>query len=528
MLNRCQNCGGLLHYDIKNACLKCESCDSQFEADKYDDRTEADEQLGNNEIEMNVFTCPNCGGEISTNEKEAVEYCLYCGSFVTLDSQVQTVKRPDYILPFQKTVEDCKAEYKRKLRTRLYAPKEFRDEKFLDGFKGIYIPFWDYEYSYGPKVEFKSVYVTRKGDYVYKQEYDINCDVEGSLDGICYDATSSLDDEISERIVPFDNDKLKPFNSSYMFGFYADTADVSQKVYKKDADEVAQNAMWDDVTSKINLDIEKGLPRKPDDDDFNRKFNVKSKSRLSMLPVWFLTWRNKDRVAYSVMNGDNGDLYAEIPVDIKKFLLISLITAVPIFFLMNILVTVGASDMLMTAVILSTVMLILYSVELDRIIGRLWHIEDKGYLFNDKEAKKRADMRNENLLLILLDMLSGFKVAAVLIVVVGYFILFLFSPFIALIVAVVLPIYALYRIIKASKALADKTVWRDIAGALISLVISLIMLFLDPARDIIYYSMAVLCLLGDALTAIFLLRRYNDLITRPLPHFFDRKAGGDK
>ena len=41
-------------------------------------------------------------------------------------------------------------------------------------------------------------------------------------------------------------------------------------------------------------------------------------AKLAMLPVWFLTYKNKKRVFYSVINGFTGKMFAGIPVDVKK------------------------------------------------------------------------------------------------------------------------------------------------------------------------------------------------------------------
>ena len=57
----CRNCGGELRFDIPSQKLKCSHCDGVFDPDSYDRDlfAEADK------FEVNVFRCPNCGGEIS-------------------------------------------------------------------------------------------------------------------------------------------------------------------------------------------------------------------------------------------------------------------------------------------------------------------------------------------------------------------------------------------------------------------------------------------------------------------------------
>ncbi len=64
--------------------------------------------------------------------------------------------------------------------------------------------------------------------------------------------------------------------------------------------------------------------------------NTECKEAASaMLPVWFLSYRNKDRVAYATVNGQTGKVAADIPVDRRKFLLGSFLLAIPVFLLLN-------------------------------------------------------------------------------------------------------------------------------------------------------------------------------------------------
>lgn len=534
MLNRCANCGGLLNYDIPTEQLKCENCDSLFNPEEYEEETAARENPDGPEYSVSVFTCPNCGGQISSNESEAIEYCLYCGSFVTLTSQVESVKKPQFILPFCKTKDDCVKSYKKMIGRKLYAPREFKDEKFISGFKGIYIPFWDYGYSYGPDVNLEGVTETRKGDYIYKQHYSINVQAEGELDGIYYDASSSFDDEISSRITPFDTKKLKPFKSSYMFGFYGDTADIPANTYNDQAAEVARTEIWKEVARKPEVD-EKN-PKLLFGKEFDQTFHVKEKKQLSMLPVWFLTWRNKGRVAYSVVNGESGAIYSEVPVDVKRYLLFSLIFAIPIFMFLN-LWTFNASNMLTISVVLSLLMLIMYSSQLDKIVRKQFHFDDKGYLLKHKESKKEAAQIKENIFAKILSEIRdsikdgllqdlGFGgIALVLILLVALSTFVIWGLLIVVAVAIV---YYLIRLGKNAKFLKDGSVWGDVIGTIISLILGSFMLIADPAGDELYYIAAIICALGVGLTAIFTMKRYNNLVTRPLPHFFDRKKGGEE
>lgn len=526
--NKCPNCGGLVNFDISKGQLKCESCDSLFLPEKYESMTGAKEYAENAAYSMSIFTCPNCGGSIASNEMEAVEYCLYCGSFVTLESQIENVRKPDYILPFTKTKEECKKAYAKMISRKLYAPKEFRDPDFMESFKGIYIPYWTYDFECGPDVELDGESESRDGDYLVKQNYSIKCNIDASVEGICYDASSSFDDDISGRLIPFDDEKLVPFKAPYMFGFFADTADISEDVYLEDASEFARDEIWDRVVT--DPQVTEGHPVRPSDKKFDSTFKMKSNTYLSMIPIWFLTWRKKDRVAYSVMNGDNGEMYAEIPVDIKRYLLFSLLLAFPIFAVLN-LTTFSAASMLKISMVLALMMVFLYTFQLDRIVRKVLHVDDKGYTSVHEDEEEIASKVSDNFVVTLVKCIgSCIKPTGFWGIIIGAIVLFAALEYVIIggaLLIVVAIVYIFFRIGKNRRLLQDHTVWLDVLGSLISLVLSAIMLIADPAGDEFYYFAAIVCIVGVGLSAAMSMRRYNELATRPLPRFFEREAGGE-
>lgn len=56
--------------------------------------------------------------------------------------QNQSRKSTNYIIPFQKTKEQCKEAYARRMKHSIFAPKELRDPSYIDSFRGIYMPYW--------------------------------------------------------------------------------------------------------------------------------------------------------------------------------------------------------------------------------------------------------------------------------------------------------------------------------------------------------------------------------------------------
>ena len=66
----------------------------------------------------------------------------------------------------------------------------------------------------------------------------------------------------------------------------------------------------------------------------------------AMFPVWFMAYKNNNRVAYATVNGQTGKVVADLPVDVPKYLGASAILTIPIFLLLNRFFTVIPSVLL--------------------------------------------------------------------------------------------------------------------------------------------------------------------------------------
>ena len=135
----CPNCSGNLSFDIASQKLMCDYCKTQLDPYEYEKTQDAEE---NDVFGVQVFTCPQCGGEIMTTNVTAAGFCTYCGASTILDSRMKQEKRPAHIIPFSRTKEDCQKAYASHVKRALFAPREFRDPEYLDRFRGIYIPYW--------------------------------------------------------------------------------------------------------------------------------------------------------------------------------------------------------------------------------------------------------------------------------------------------------------------------------------------------------------------------------------------------
>ena len=545
----CPNCSGNLRFDIASQQLKCDYCETLLDPYEYQKTQDAEQS---DVFGVTVFTCPQCGGEIMTTNVTAAGFCTYCGASTILDSRMSEEKRPAHIIPFTRTKEDCRKAYSSLVRKALFAPREFRDPAYLDRFRGIYMPYWVYNYRMNGDLSLKGTKEYRRGDYKITEHYNMTGQVNAVYNGLTHDASSSFDDTVAAAIAPFEAQKMKPFTPSFLCGFYADAPDVESDIY----DEDVREAICGDSLERLS-----GVPEYrengvslPDKDDFRQKlpsYGISlrpEETACAYLPVWFLTYRKDDRVAYAVMNGSTGKITADLPIDERKYLLGSLLLAVPFFALLAFFFTMTGQMVLLMSSVLAVISLILYTAEISAISDKESHAGDKGFTFKGEKilpGKDNSDQNNNKKpdpgqMKKLPKRVKDVLVIAVIVIIYGIVGLrpsidyitgngrITFYTIYAIVSTLVLigVLYFTYEL--AETKTAKKHLPLHIAGSVLSVIAAAGILVWNPVSDLWFYGGSILAAAGIFLTFTGIIKKYNVLATRPLPTFYDRKGGNDR
>lgn len=526
----CPNCGGNLKFDIPSQQLACGACDSHFSPYAFESKTSDAEE--STFYETTVFTCPQCGGEITSTDVSAAEFCSFCGASTILFSRISNESRPKYIIPFQRTKEDCKKAYAALMKKAIFAPKEYRDPKKIDSFRGIYMPYWAFYITQKGPITLNGETSYRRGDYIIKDHYHMQAKIDAYYKGLSFDASSSFSDNISEAIAPYEVRTMKQFSPAFLSGFYADTSDVDASVYMDDANTIACEQSYKVIKSQP---VFQKIAIKSDEDATHLNTRLES-ADLSMFPVWFMSYRNGDRIAYATVNGQTGKAAADIPVDIKKYLLGSLILAVPIFLLLNLFTTLKPSTLLAFVAVFSIITMLIMAIEASKIMQQESYADDKGYLtaqgqYNPAEmtAQKKAAAKKKQKPTIGAKLSMLVPIVYIVLLVLYFGITILkdsldnMNPlwFVCPIFALIFGIIALINIshTKTRKGLVS------ILLDFVFLTIASGVAFIQPVYDFIYYAAAILLLIGIFLSLKEIMDQYNLLATRPLPQF--KRTGGD-
>lgn len=518
MALKCKSCGGRVTYDIETKKLICEFCDSSFALNQYHMKNDAEvSSEETDDGQMEIFTCKSCGATLSAPKEQIVSYCSYCGSESMEFTKIATKDRIAGIVPFTLSKDEVRKKYKAELERKVFLPKEFLDEEFLSEFRGIYIPYWQ------TKVDVSSEQFSLKGTksytaggYDYHEEYAIDAIVNGTVAGGYYDASMEFDDTVAAQIAPF---TAKPvnFHEGYLAGFYADTVTSNMENYQ----EIAKDRAYDYISDRISKKVQNVKIQTQDIRKHVQAVN-EPESKVNLYPVWFLTWRKKNRLAYSVMNGQTGKLSVDLPIDYFKlfrsvgiqaviyFIILSLI---PFFFLPLRLAGVLSVLLYLSGKILD--------MELKQIRQAEQHVFDYGDEAHKFWKKIRPKAKNSEVKIVL------WVIGAILI---GCCLTSSMNMETPDDVKILLFLFAFVQLILTIKSIMNlcgvqnKLGFFPVLFGMGAQIAGFLLAGTKHPEDYWYYIISLILVVGmlfNMLTAIFYI---NELTTRPVPNFFKREG----
>ena len=539
MAFRCPNCGGDIVFDVDTQMMKCRHCGGSSSPDSFsvvNVRPGEDRQ----EDELTHYTCGGCGAELQGTDESAVGFCPYCGGQSLLKTSGKD-EHAEFIMPFQISKQRCAGLYGDFAKKVRYLPKELKKHEYLESFTGIYMPYYEYDvdvdqFSFqGSRTEEHN----RKYDVV--NTYSFSAETGGGYCSVPFDGSRYLDDEIAERALPFDMRKQRPFNPAYFSGFYADTSTVPADIYYEDAGAQVAEDVMDEASDIVKKKTRIAADKKSAD--------IKTSTRgyhTAFFPMWFLTWRKDDRVAYAVVNGESGKVVSDLPVDTKSFAIGCVITAAVVFLLLELLFQ--PTPVITSAISLIAGMIMSVSVKSStkRIFEKQTHANDKGWEGrkmpsisvsgmadgDQNQIKVKTSKSKSN---VPFAFLVFFITMAV--VLGGGFVLNSLGikkgdiddimdnisiPHIIAVIALITVIYSTIKTLKWQGYIPEKHPMIAAVIVLAAVIINAATVFISPVDDIWYYLGDAVCILILIGVSAIMIRVYNIGTTRPLPKLFGR------
>ena len=462
---KCPHCGAEYEYDVSKKKVFCAYCGSEFNPQELKKEVKTAKK-SEDVISGKTYSCTQCGATLMTFDETAVTFCSYCSSQNIVENEVIKEKAPEVIIPFAKTEEECINNYKKKISHFLFSPSYMKSDMVVKKFRGIYMPYAIYKLVHnGDCVNKGKKYSHRSGDYVYYDDYDIHAVVDASYDGVSFDLLSKFYDDYSQSI-PFNSKEAVEFNPSYLAGFYADKGDVSDDTYYSDACTIATN----DSTRFMNsqkIFSKYGCPTP------KVGFGVSDK-RYAMFPMYFAAIRSKDdkHIHYAAINGQTGKVAADMPISFAKYIIFSLIMAIPIFLVINLIPMILPKVTSFFVILMAIISWIICGSQLNKCNDRYGRYNDKGYISQFVEVDENGNKK---------------------------------------------------KIKKEKKYKMKAKYW---VKYLIAILLPLIVIIFNPIQDELYYGTSIMGLILVIWSFNDLVSIHNQLVSRPMPQL--EKRGGDE
>ena len=394
------------------------------------------------------------------------------------------------------------------------------------------MPYYLYSFHKNGEAVLKGTKLRHEGKYDITEYYDIPCHVNADYEDLAFDASSTFSDTLSRTIAPFDVADKKPFTPAFLSGFYADRSDLAEDFYRKEAEEVVR----EDIRSLIEKP--KDLSDYHAAAQITNSFvtdNLKPESSpvdLVMFPVWFLSYRKNDRVAYTVVNGQTGEAAADLPIDIRKFAICSLILAVPITLLLNMFLTLTPAALLILCAILSSLCGVVANLLTTNLLFKESMADVRLLPAQERESKRQKE-KFETLIIAIFAFLLQIPVifALFFIEIGGRYLIAPITVVATFIIYLCLDLKYLKKpkvFHKVNPEIYEKT-WqkkrRILLKPMFTVIFAMLVVIVNPVSDLIFYGAALFTMSMIFLTIRDIVECHNLLTTRPLPQL--GKRGGD-
>lgn len=330
--HKCPSCNATLKFNPKSQKWDCEYCKSSFELNDLEKNSTKYDKANNKPLkDLDVYTCKNCGAEIMADNNTTATFCVYCKSTAIIKDRLVEAYEPDKIIPFKTTKEDAIEGFKKVGIRKFLMPKEFTDKKNIEEMKGVYIPFWLFDFECRGEISGIATRISHWSDskyhYTKTDSYKVERGGNITFENIPVDGSKHFDNAIMNSIEPFEYNGLKDFSYSYLSGFYAEKYDQKDDEVMTDAERRAKRSVRDVLESELNSYSTKSIS--------SSNININNVNvKYVLLPVWMLNIKYKDEIRPFAMNGQTGKMIGNIPIDRKKVILYSLLMFLGLTFLL--------------------------------------------------------------------------------------------------------------------------------------------------------------------------------------------------
>ncbi|MCG3133631.1 MAG: hypothetical protein HMLKMBBP_00845 [Planctomycetes bacterium] len=343
----CEQCGADVEFDIRSQRMKCPFCSHEKDLTRDPEKTVAEQDYearlrrlaeirgskrrdDRPEPELHEVRCDACGANVQFHGTLTATDCAFCGAPVAREKVHDCPERVpvDGVLPFMVEQRRAKESLAAWIRSRWFAPNEFKRRGIEGRFSGVYVPYWTFDsdtFSRYRGERGEHYYVTVQSGNTTRQErrtrwYPAAGSFRLFFDDVMVVAAGKLPTELLQNLEPWPLAKLVPFNPEVLSGFLAQTYDV----------ELEPGFSAAKVRMDAGIRAETCRQIGGDDQRIHSIDSVYDQITYKhvLLPVWLLSYKYGDKTHRVVVNACTGEVQGTRPWSAWKifFFVVTLLT----------------------------------------------------------------------------------------------------------------------------------------------------------------------------------------------------------
>lgn len=339
----CEGCGADLTFHIGKQSLKCPYCGfvKPIELESDDVVAEQDfratlerltKQRGEGQKDeqgLSEVHCASCGATVRFTGTLTSMECAYCG----VPLQRSDVRRAEHrvgvdgVLPFLIERDTAHTNLRGWVRSRWFAPNDFKARGAQGRFNGTYLPFWTFD-----SLTFTH-YTGMRGEHYWTTTgtgknrrrvrrtrwYPASGRFQRFFDDVLVVAATGLPSKRIVALEPWPLGNCAPYNQQMLAGFLARTYDVPLEDGFVDARGRIDTAIRIEVRRRIGGDVQRIH-------SVQSRYDAITYKHL-LLPVWMLAYRYRDKSYQVVVNAGTGEVQGDRPYSWAKITLAALAAA---------------------------------------------------------------------------------------------------------------------------------------------------------------------------------------------------------
>lgn len=319
----CENCGGIMEFDVESQSLKCPNCDTEIHILNEKERIvehsltrHAMQTIRAEEKTTQTMECTSCGAKIEVDSTSTAVECPYCGSSYVLAQKQEDSIVPDGVIPFQIDKNRVGELFHRWIKGRWLAPGELRHLYQKERLQGIYLPYWTFDAKADGRYTAmggRHRTVTRKGpdgkteSKVVTDWYPTSGNIRRAFDDVLVPASRKLDEGLLRKAGVFGTGQMASYSPEYFSGYGAECYTVDLD----DAHGEALRTMEHELEKMAREDV---LRRFDEVRDVRVRADFRDETyKHVMMPIYTTAYTYKGKQYHVLINGQSGIVEGDYP-----------------------------------------------------------------------------------------------------------------------------------------------------------------------------------------------------------------------